>query len=127
MIERSDVCATSCAALNQFWILMTDATGSFTRKYATASTATVTLSFVITCCDATGTACVCRLTCTIWLMNGGTKKMPGPFAPRHAAEPEDHPALVLLHDAHARRPRRHDRDDDDDDQQSDAAAAMCAF
>ena len=28
MIERSDVCATSWAALNQFWILITDATGS---------------------------------------------------------------------------------------------------
>ncbi len=72
MIERSDVCATSCAALYQFWILITDATGSRTRKYATASTATVTLSLVMTCWDATGTACVCRLTFTMRLMSGGT-------------------------------------------------------
>ena len=70
MIERNDVCATSWAALNQFWILITDATGSITWKYATASTATVTLSLVITCCDATGTACVCRLTFRILSRNG---------------------------------------------------------
>ena len=83
MIERSDVCATSCAALNQFWILITDATGSFTRKYATASTATVTLSLVITCCDATGTAWVWRLTFRILSRNGRMKNKPGPFAPTH--------------------------------------------
>src|SRR4051794_21165631 len=81
MIDRNDVWATSCAAPNQSRILMTDDTGSTTRKYATASTDVVTLSFVMTCCDATGTAWVCRFTFVILLTNGITKNTPGPLAP----------------------------------------------
>ena len=59
----------------------TEAAGSTTWKYATASTMVVTLSLVITDCEAMGLAMIWRLTLTILSRTGTTKNTPGPFAP----------------------------------------------
>ncbi len=79
--ERSAVWAISEEAWYQFCTLTTEATGSMTRRKATASSCRVTLSLVITCWGCTGTAISCRLVRTILSMNGTMKKTPGPLAP----------------------------------------------
>src|SRR6266436_1603011 len=78
---RNVVCDISEVALRKFSTFTTEACGSTTRKYTTASTVTGTLSRVITSCFSTLIVTTRKSIRTIRSTMGMRKINPGPFAP----------------------------------------------